>query len=919
MPGMRRTRREQRDLQAIANAIEADRPRPDDRAETHRPIPGIVLLAFAAWAGCAIGADSSEGPWARHAIAGVALVIAAFAVGAIVRFTRRRSRLAQTAPLAIASVAFAILGAGWSILRVENERALVESLAASCGGARLPIRVEGVAATPVRSNAPGDRLHAFFRNPPQATFEIDLVSIGPADRSWSRPISGRMTVILREGAAPWQVGDRLAATGRFMPERVAANPGAPTPAHASLDPARLGRLEVPDARLVEERTTAPSSLLDPRRSLARLRFEWRQRTRAVLDRMLEGSARGEVRDLLNALLLGDRRSEGYRDLRSDFAAAGLAHFLAISGFNLAVVAGVAAIASRIVGVRPRRRGLVVIAAIALYILALPAQLPVLRAGLSAFLLAIGMAAARRWDGRAATALAALVLLAIAPGESIDPGFQLSFAAVFALQELAPRLRRRWFGEPDHLGRSTRSILRSRAADAVAACVAAWAISTPIALHHFGMAALLGVPATLLATPIVAATVSFAAIAMPLAAFAAGTAWASGLVLTSLADTLLAIAELVASIPNASWWTSPPAAPATIGILAATGWWLAARRHASIAASVLVGTSLAIVVPSSARADAIETIVLSVGDGTAIVVRRGDRGVLIDVGSVGDRRAGGATALRAIEALGIRRLEAVFTSHPNLDHYSGLVEVLARHREAQWLLGEAFVRAAHARPDGPEAAALEFAARRGRVPCIVAAGDRLDLAGLAIRCLHPAPGESSASANDASLVLRFDPSEAMNAEPSGRPLLLTTGDLEREGLSTCGAAIDRLNPWVAEVPHHGSATAEAAQLLRSNPDTVWVQSTGRRRLEPDALAGLLGIDAANDGAIAIRRLVTARDGAISARFAADPSDAGSSEWRLRSLAVHAGRWIELRDAARSASATRAGADPAPGRAGPPEAR
>lgn len=924
---MRRMRREQRERLAIALAIEEDRSGSGDPVASRRPIPAVALLALAAWAGCAIGATSASAPTFRWEGLGSALLAAAAAIAAIGLFAKRRSRLDARVPLAIAAVAAAALGGGWSILRVDADRHLVEALAEACGGEPTLVRFEGVAATPVRGGTPGDRLHAFFRQPPPATFELDLVSIGPVDRSSRQRIDGRVTVSLRDGAASWRVGDLLAASGRFMPDRPAANPGARAPARASLEPRRLGAIEIPEARLVEVRDRHPSLLSDPRRALDRLRFEWRHRTREVLDLMLEGSEQAQARELLRALLLGDRRSEGYLGLRSDFAAAGLAHFLAISGFNLAVIAGVAVIAARALGVRPRRRGIAAIVAIALYILAIPAQLPVLRAGIAAALLAAGFAMARRWDGRAATAIAAIALLAAAPGGSIEPGFQLSFAAVFALQELAPRLRRRWFGEPDHLGRSTRSILQSRAADAVAACIAAWAVSTPIALHHFGMAALLGVPATLLATPIVAATVSLAAVAMPIAAFAAGTAAVSGPILLALGESLIAIAEAAASIPDASWQTSPPAAPATILLLAASVWWLAARRrHASLAGCASLGAILAIAVPPPAHASTIEATVLAVGDGTAIVVGRGHRGVLIDVGSVGDRRAGGSIAIRAIEALGIRTLEAVFTSHPNLDHYSGLLEVLERHREATWFVGEAFVQAARARPDGPESAALDLADRLGRVPGVIAAGDQLEFGGLSIRCLHPSPGASFDSANDASLVLRIDPGERHGDPAPGRPLLLTTGDLEQAGIARAAAAIDPLDPWMAEVPHHGSATPETAGLLLAKPRTIWVQSTGRRRLEPDRLASLLSAAAASDAAIPIRRLVTARDGAIAARFRLDEADRDGHRpvrerfaWRLESVAVHAGRWIPLSERGRSASATRAGADPAPGRAGPPEAR
>ena len=152
-----------------------------------------------------------------------------------------------------------------------------------------------------------------------------------------------------------------------------------------------------------------------------------------------------------------------------------------------------------------------------------------------------------------------------------------------------------------------------------------------------------------------------------------------------------------------------------------------------------------------------------------------------------------------------------------------------------------------------------------------------------RCLHPEAGAVFASANDASLVLRVDASNALEPMRPPRPILVSTGDLEAAGLAEAGDAIAALEPWISEVPHHGSATPETARLLHATPRTIWVQSTGRRRLEPDSLGMMLTRTAEGDTPTPIR-LITARDGAISARF-----DLDGGEVRLAVLERHAGRW------------------------------
>ena len=54
-------------------------------------------------------------------------------------------------------------------------------------------------------------------------------------------------------------------------------------------------------------------------------------------------------------------------------------------------------------------------------------------------------------------------------------------------------------------------------------------STPIAAGHFGMIALLGVPATLIASPIVAAIVTTAAVALPISMASPGVVLFSSMI------------------------------------------------------------------------------------------------------------------------------------------------------------------------------------------------------------------------------------------------------------------------------------------------------------------------------------------------------------------------------------------------------
>src|SRR5207253_263409 len=106
--------------------------------------------------------------------------------------------------------------------------------------------------------------------------------------------------------------------------------------------------------------------------------------------------RGERRALLEGVVLGD--DQGLSDeLRQRFRASGLYHLLAVSGQNVALVAGGALVLAWLLGV-PRWLGeLGALAAIGGYVLAVGAQPSVVRAGVAGALGSFAWLTARQRD------------------------------------------------------------------------------------------------------------------------------------------------------------------------------------------------------------------------------------------------------------------------------------------------------------------------------------------------------------------------------------------------------------------------------------------------------------------------------------------------------------------------------------------
>jgi competence protein ComEC len=248
---------------------------------------------------------------------------------------------------------------------------------------------------------------------------------------------------------------------------------------------------------------------------------------------------GERAAVLEGVLLGE--DAGLSDgLRQRFRAAGLYHLLAVSGQNVAYVAGGALILAWLLGV-PRLIGeLGALAAIGAYVLAVGAQPSVVRAGVAGALGSLAWLTARAADRWHLLLVGAIVLLGWNPYTLLDAGFQLSFAAVLAIFVVVPRFVRFLEGYP--LWKPLRLVVAVSAACGLA--------TAPIAWFQFHSLQLLTVPANALAAPAVAPLLGLALAAAAIAplspAAAAAFAWLNGW----CAAYLAAVARLIGGLPFA---------------------------------------------------------------------------------------------------------------------------------------------------------------------------------------------------------------------------------------------------------------------------------------------------------------------------------------------------------------------------------
>lgn len=559
--------------------------------------------------------------------------------------------------------------------------------------------------------------------------------------------------------------------------------------------------------------------LSPRRILVR----WR----GGLVRRVE-DLYGPRAPLVSALTLA--RKEGLDPgLREAFARSGIAHLLAISGFHVGVVALLLVTLLRHAGLRPRRAAAVAAGGTWAYV----ALLGFPDAACRAAVILTAVAASRlrgrppaRW-GPLGTAL--LLLLALDPTRLSAPGFQLSFAGAAGLTAWAGTLRARIRGRfprlPDGL------------ASATAAGVAATLSTLPIVTWHFERVSLVGIPATLAASPLVAAALpgALASLGADLLHPAFGRFLAGGVGL------MLALLEVLtrafASPGWASVWVPRTWVPvAVVGAVLATrvggDRGLRARSGRRVA---LLGAAAAMVawptLLSIQGRGTLEILSIDVGQGDAIALRTpAGRWILVDAGPPPRGDPGAAPAVRTLRRRGVTRLELLVLTHPDLDHVGGAAAVLSAFEVG------AVLEPSRATGKDAYVELLEAAAARGVPWRRAERGQRFEMDGVALEVLAPGgPGEElgggDTDSNDASVVL---------AVRYGALDALLTGDapasVEREIRSALSPGLE-----ILKVGHHGSATSTDSLLLATTRPSLAVVSVGRGNRyghpDPEVLARL----------------------------------------------------------------------------------
>lgn len=609
----------------------------------------------------------------------------------------------------------------------------------------------------------------------------------------------------------WAYGDRVVARGELRPVDPSSGYWVEYLARQGI----FRTLEYPRMALVDGQDG-----LDPRRVID----EVRDRLDAVAAELLpEPQA-----SLLGGILVGSRSSMP-PDFREALNVTSTSHIVAVSGFNVTVLAGVVQLAA--LRLLSRRRA-TILAIVAVWVYAILTGLPpsATRAAIMATMALGAVLAGRGGDAASFLCFSASLMAGLDPLLLYDLGFQLSFLATAGLVLLEPVLRGWMSRLPGWLSGS------------LSVTLAAQLAVLPVLLWSFRTISVVSPLSNLLISPALpvlmgfgSATVLLGAVSQPLGELVAPVTW---LLLTYLVESI----RWTARIPGASLETGSPTPglvllyylllvalatwplPETRGARHAVGSLLArsprwAPAGAAAALILLMGLGL------SARPDGrLHVYFLDVGSGDATLIR-GPQGhqILVDGGP---SPSGIANALGRHIPFQDRRLDALVLTGFEEDRLAGALEVARRHPV------DLVIQPGSPPDDPPGRAWIELLRERG-IPVLQGTpGQRIALGeGSWLEVLWGPAASPPGEQPDAALALRL---------VHGGTAIVMLGDLSR----VTQAQVARALPGRADLlraPGHGASGSLDERFLKALSPQVTVLSVRAQnpygQLAPSTLEAL----------------------------------------------------------------------------------
>ena len=596
-------------------------------------------------------------------------------------------------------------------------------------------------------------------------------------------------------------GNRIIASGTFIKGTTSRNPGEfdyNSYLHLYGTTGVLNIYSVSDFHIIDSKVNSFSNFI----------FKFRKNVAEKLSLYHDYQAAS----LMKGLLLADR-SEINDQTKYEFVNAGVVHVLAVSGLNVEYVVLLCVILLGRFNIISK--SFLTILAIIFFLLITGMSASVFRAVLMSGVVIIAVISNRSINGINSMAISALFLLAFYPFYIYDPGFQLTYSAVFSMAVFYPRFQKNINKVKN---KSIKALLQLGALT-----LSAQIGTLPFTLYFFGKLSLTALAANLIVIPFIGFIVGVGLASLVFAYVFPLVALYYGTVNSLLTQLLYLIVHISGGegysfirIRNFSLFDS------VIFYILLISFLYLNKKFVSLFAKALLIIFLfadfyvftLIDKKDLLKKNELNVMMIDIGQGDSFLVKFPDgETALIDAGNASIKYDYGEKVIKPLlNYLDITSIDYGFVSHIDTDHYGGFVS----------LIQSGLIKSIY-KPDIDTNLArdirFEAFVKSNKIPlyhtkrAIIKAGN----ARIFILNSNFAGLNESKSNNDKSMLLKI---------VYGNTSFLFTGDLSKKAENYYGPFYkDILRSTVLKVSHHGSKSGSSLSMLELVKPSISLISAG----------------------------------------------------------------------------------------------